>query len=40
MVGRYCSCLLPKQDGVTSQIKVNPTQVRQQMKFAVQYSTG
>ena len=26
-VGRYCSYLLPKQDGGTSQINVNPTQV-------------
>ena len=27
----WCSYLLPKQDGETSQIKVNPTQVRHQM---------
>ena len=25
LVGRYCSYLLPKQDGGTSQIHVNPT---------------
>ena len=25
LVGRYCSCLLPKQNGGTSHIKVNPT---------------
>ena len=27
--GRYCSYLMPKQGGGTSQIKVNPNQVRQ-----------
>ena len=26
LVGRYCSCLLPKQGGGTSQIQVNKTQ--------------
>ena len=30
LVGRYYSYLLPKQAGGTPQIKVNPTQVRQQ----------
>ena len=34
-VGRYCSYLLPKQDGGTSQINVNPTQVRQEMSHPV-----
>ena len=33
--GRYCSYTLPKQDGGTSQIKVNPTQVRHQMGHPV-----
>ena len=27
LVGRYCSYLMPKQDGGTSQINVNPTKV-------------
>ena len=31
LVGRYCSYLLPKQAGVTPQIKVNRTEVRQEM---------
>ena len=31
LAGRYCSYLLPKQAGGTSQIKVNPTEVRQEM---------
>ena len=31
LVGRYCSYLLPKQAGRTPQIKVNPTEVRQEM---------
>jgi len=35
LVGRYCSYLLPKQVGGTPQIKVNPTQVRQQMGHPV-----
>ena len=35
LVGRFCSYLLPKQDGETPQIKVNPTQVRQQMGHPV-----
>ena len=35
LVGRYCSYLLPKQAGGTPQIKVNPTQVRQQMSHPV-----
>ena len=34
-VGRYCSCLLPKQDVETFQILVNPTQVREQMVHPV-----
>ena len=34
--GRYCSYLLPQQDGGTSQIKVNPTQVRHQMGHPVE----
>ena len=33
--GRYCSYLMPKQDGGTSQIKVNPTQVRHQISHPV-----
>ena len=36
--GSYCSYLLPKQDGETSQIKVNPSQVRHQMGHPVQCS--
>ena len=35
-MGRYCSYLLPKEDGVTSQIKVNKTKVRHQMCHPVQ----
>ena len=35
LVGLYCSYLLPKQDGGTSQIKVNPTQVRHQISHPV-----
>ena len=35
MVGHYCSYLLPKQEGGTSQIKVNPAQVRHQMGHPV-----
>ena len=31
LVGRYCSYLLPKQAGGTPQIKVNPSEVRQEM---------
>ena len=31
LVGRYCSYLLPKQAGVTLQIKVNPCEVCQEM---------
>ena len=34
-MGRYCSYLLPKQDGGTSQIKVNPTKVRHQICIPV-----
>ena len=37
LVGRYCSYLLPKQDGGTSQIKVNPTQVLGQMNYPVHW---
>ena len=36
LVGRYCSYLLPKQDGGTSQIKVNKTQVCHQMGHPVE----
>ena len=35
LVGRYYSYLLPKQAGGTPVIKVNPTQVRQQMGHPV-----
>ena len=35
LVGRYCSYLLPKHDGGTFQIKVNPTQVRGEMPHPV-----
>ena len=35
LVGRYCNYLLPKQAWGTPQIKVNPTQVRQQMGHPV-----
>ena len=37
LVGRYCSYLLPKQAGGTSQIKVNPTDVRQEMCHTVHF---
>ena len=33
--GRYCSYLLPMQDGGAFLIKVNPTQVRQEMGHPV-----
>ena len=38
--GTVASYLLPKQDGGTSQIKVNPTQVRHQMGHLVLLRCG
>ena len=38
LVGRYCSYLLPKQAGGTPQIKVIPTEVRQEMCHPVDMS--
>ena len=35
-MGRYSSYLLPKQDGGTIQMKVNSTQVREQMGHPVE----
>ena len=35
MDSRYCGYLLPKQDGGTLQIQVNPTQLSQQMDHPV-----
>ena len=35
LVGSYCSYLLPKQDGGTSQIQVNPTQLRDHQNHPV-----
>ena len=34
-MGSYCSYLLPKQDGGTSQIQVNPTQLRDHQNHPV-----
>ena len=36
LVGRYCRYVLPKQDGGTPQIKINSTEVRQEMCHPVE----
>ena len=38
LLGSYCSYQLPKHDGATSQIQVNPTQLRDHQNHPVQTS--
>ena len=40
LVGRYCTCLLPRQDSGTSQIHVHPTHVAAHMNTPVQGGAG